>query len=178
MLKKAAKTNVCDKTIRRALLSKGIKFRRLRTKPTLTREDIKARLLFAETYKGKSVAWWKSNIHMIIDCKTFPAYTTARGRSYAAQREIRGVYRELGQGLDDAYVLAPRDLKFKPGSSAVKIVAGIGKGKVLLWHDYGKNWNGTVAAEVYKGPMLAALKENWPGRKSFNVLEDNDPTGG
>ena len=37
MLEKAAKTNVCDKAIRRALLSKGIKFRRLRTKPALTR---------------------------------------------------------------------------------------------------------------------------------------------
>ena len=99
MLKKAAKTNVCDKTIRRALLTKGIRFRRLRTKPALTREDIKARLLFAETYKGKSVAWWKNNIHMIIDCKTFPAYTTARGRGYAAQREIRGVSAESNEVL-------------------------------------------------------------------------------
>ena len=93
MLKKAAKTDVCDKTIRRALLSKGIRFRRLRTKPTLTREDIKARLLFADAYKGKSTAWWKTNIHVIVDCKTLLAYVTAHGRSYAVQRQIRGVYR-------------------------------------------------------------------------------------
>ena len=69
MVKKAAKANVCLKTIRRALASKGIKFRRLRTKPNLTKDDIKARLLFAAKYKGKSTAWWQKNIHMVIDCK-------------------------------------------------------------------------------------------------------------
>ena len=71
------------------------------------------------------VAWWKEHIHMIIDCKTFPAYVTSRGRSYAAQREIRGAYRKLGQGMDDAYVVSPKELKFNPGCSAVKIVAGV-----------------------------------------------------
>ena len=69
------------KTVRRALASKGIQFRRLRTKPTLTKEDIKARLLFATKYKDKPAAWRRENMHMIIDCKTFPAYVTARGRS-------------------------------------------------------------------------------------------------
>ena len=125
MVKKAAKAIVCLKTIRRALASKGIKFRRLRTKPVLTNDDIKARFQFALKYKGKPAAWWKEHIHMIIDCKTLPAYVTSRGRSYAAQREIRGAYRKLGQGMDDAYVVSPKELKFNPGCSAVKIVAGV-----------------------------------------------------
>ena len=131
MVKKAAKANVCLKTIRRALASKGIQFRRLRPKPNLTKDDIKARLLFAAKYKGKSTVWWQKNIHMAIDCKTFPAYVTARARSYAAQREIRGVYRQLGQGIDDAYVVAPKELKFNPGCTAVKIVAAGRGGRML-----------------------------------------------
>ena len=131
MVKKAAKANVCLKTIRRALASKGIQFRRLRPKPNLTKDDIKARLLFAAKYKGKSTVWWQKNIHMAIDCKTFPAYVTARARSYAAQREIRGVYRQLGQGIDDAYVVAPKELKFNPGCTAVKIVAAGRVGRML-----------------------------------------------
>ena len=40
MVKKAAKAIVCLKTIRRALASKGIKFRRLRTKPVLTNQTM------------------------------------------------------------------------------------------------------------------------------------------
>ena len=102
MVRKAAKTTVCVNTIRRALASTVIQFRRLRTKPTLTKEDIKARLLFATKYKGKPAAWWQGNMHMIIECETFPAYVIARGRSYAARRDIRGVYRDIGQGVDDA----------------------------------------------------------------------------
>ena len=60
---------------------------------------------------------------------------------------------------------------------AVKIVAGVANGKVLLWHDYGANWNGSVAAGVYSGPMKAALIQAWPKKNSHLVLEDNDPTG-
>ena len=81
MRKKAANSCVCHRTISRALLSRGVQLRRLRTKPTLTPEDIKPRLLLATSYKDASAAWWKTNIEMITGCKTFPAYIYPHGRS-------------------------------------------------------------------------------------------------
>ena len=34
-----------------------------------------------------------------------------------------------------------------------------------------------AAAELYSGPMHAALAKQWPGKRKYTVLEDNDPTG-
>jgi transposase len=177
MIKKKAKVKACDKTVRRALAKKNIKFRRMRSKIILSKADMKARYAFAKKYKSKSASWWLKHIQLHIDCKTFPAYVTAQARDLAAQREVRGVYRKPGEGLDECYVVAPKSLRANPGCKAVKIAAGVAQGKIVLWHDYGLKWNGKVAADVYEGPMLAALQKTWPRRRSFNVLEDNDPTG-
>ena len=46
-----------------------------------------------------------------------------------------------------------------------------------LWHEVGTKWNGNVAAKVYQGPVLQALRRIRPGAKAWKVLEDNDPTG-
>lgn len=178
MLKKRAKVQCCQRTIRRALAKKNIKFRKMRTKPLLTKTDRRLRMAFARKYEDMPASWWLQVIDMHEDEKNWPAYVTARGRDYAAMREVRGVYRAPGQGLDEAYVVAPKELRFNPGCKSVKIAGGVGKnGKVLLWHDYGRRWSGKVAAAMYKGPMLAALKRSFPRRRRFTLLEDNDPTG-
>ena len=44
---KKAKIYGCDKTLRKALKTRGIRFRNMRSKPRLTAEDIKARMAFA-----------------------------------------------------------------------------------------------------------------------------------
>jgi hypothetical protein len=41
----------------------------------------------------------------------------------------------------------------------------------------GKKWCAQVAADMYKGPMKKALEREFPGRMSWTVLEDNDPSG-
>ena len=46
-----------------------------------------------------------------------------------------------------------------------------------MWLDYGRKWNGRVAAESYTGTMAKSLQKAWPRCRSFTVLEDNDPTG-
>ena len=52
MLKKRAKIVVDDKVVRKALYKRGIKFRRMRSKPLLTKEDIKKRFAFAKKYRS------------------------------------------------------------------------------------------------------------------------------
>ena len=55
-------------------------------------------------------------------------------------------------------------------------MACVGQKKVLLWQYIEGNWNGKAAAEGYKA-LGRALRKAYPGRSSFKVLEDNDPSG-
>ena len=68
-------------------------------------------------------------------------------------------------------------MRYNPGAQSCRIAAGIGGGKVLLWHEVGKRWSGKVAADLYKGPIVSSMRRNWPRACSWTVLEDNDPTG-
>ena len=177
MIKKRAKIFVDDKVLRKALASRKIKFRRPRSKPLLTKEDRIARFKFAKKYREKTLSWWLKKIHLHIDLKNFPVYTNGRARHLASMREVRGAYRTLGEGLDEAYVVIPKDMRFNPGAQSCRIAAGVGGGRVRLWHEVGKKWTGKKAADLYKGPLLHALRRGWPTRRTWEVLEDNDPTG-
>ena len=57
MLKKRAKIVADDKVVRKALLTRKIIFRRLRSKPLLTRGDRISRFAFAKKYRGKTRQW-------------------------------------------------------------------------------------------------------------------------
>ena len=46
-----------------------------------------------------------------------------------------------------------------------------------LWHYLPRTWNGTEAEKLYRGPVIKAPKKHRPQRKSYNIIEDNDPTG-
>ena len=177
MLKKRAKCKYDDKVVRKALQEKNIKFRRLRSKPLLTKDDIKARFAFAKKYRTKAKKWWLKIVHIHIDLKNWSVCTNGKSRDVAAMREVRGAYRAPGQGLDESYVVLPKSLRTNPGARPCRIAAGIGGGKVLLWHEVGKVWSGAAAAALYQGPLRATLVKTWPKQKSWTLLEDNDPTG-
>ena len=177
MLKERTNVKLDDKVVRKALHARKIRFRKMRTKPLLTKVDRKERFAFARKYRVKSRQWWLNSIHLHIDLKNFQVYTHARARDYAAMREVRGAYRAPGQGLDEAYVVLPKDLRYNPGARSCRIAAGVGGGRVLVWHDVGKVWSGAAAAELYEGPIHQALARQWPTRREWTVLEDNDPTG-
>lgn len=177
MVRTEAGLSASVKTLRAAFHARNIFFRRLRSKPKLTVQDKKARYEFAQAFKDKPVAWWLRHVHLAIDLKTFPVYLNDEGRARAANREIRGAYREPRQGLDEGYVIVNRVLRYNPGTKSVRIAAGMGSGKVRLWHDVGEKWNGEAAAQLYGGPLLHALKRAHPGKRTFRILEDNDPTG-
>jgi transposase len=177
MVREACKVKASIRTLQREFRAQGIYFRKLRQKPRLTPEDIKDRLAFATKYKAKSKQWWLKTLHMVIDLKNFSVYLTSTARGRAAMREVRGVYRKKGQGLNQGYTAVSKSLRHNPGARSVMIAAGVGKGKTLLWEPIKKAWCGAEAANLYSGPMLKALKRAYPGRAKFTVLEDNDPTG-
>ena len=47
----------------------------------------------------------------------------------------------------------------------------------MMWHEVDGSWSGRAAAELYTGPLKAALRRNYPNKRTHTVLEDNDPTG-
>ena len=177
MIMRRAKTKACARTVRKALQQRKIRFRKMRSKPVLTAEDVIDRKRFAAKYRHKSRAWWRSKVDLYIDLKKFPVYPTHKFRALAAQREVRGAYRQPSQGLDEAYVVVPKHLKQNPGVKGATIAGGVGKGKVRLWHDVGKKWTAAVASELYLGPVRAAMRRATPRKRKFQILEDNDPTG-
>ena len=93
MVRKRAGLSYCERTIRDALRAHGKPFKKLREKPLLTAEDVKARLAFAEKYHARPKRSWLSCPHAIIDNKKFPMYVDHKGRVYAARRSVRGAYR-------------------------------------------------------------------------------------
>lgn len=161
----------------KALRQRKIRFRKLREKPTLTTQDIKARKDFAAKYASKTSKWWQQNVHLHIDVKHFAIYLDGRGRRHVAQVGTRGAYRGLGEKFAKGTVKPNPRQKYNPGVRGVKVLAGVGKGKVLLWHFIESRWNGGVAAAMYKGPVLKALHKAFPSKRQFRVLEDNDPSG-
>ena len=165
------------RTIARALRQRNISFRRLREKPMLTAEDIAARKDFAAKYAGKTSAWWQKSVQLHIDVKHFAIYLNGKGRRYVAQIGTRGAYRGLGEKFAKGTVKPNPKLKYNPGVRGVKVLAGVGQGKVLLWHLIESRWNGSVAAAMYKGPVSKALQKAYPSKRRFWVLEDNDPSG-
>ena len=177
MVKKKAGCRACSRTLRTELAKRRIKFRRLRSKPLLTKADKAARRAFALAYKGKTEAWWLRHINLHHDVKNFPVYMNKAGRGIAAQREVRGVYREPGQGLDEAYVVAPKGTRYHTCVKSVRVGGGVNATGVCLWEELKGRWNGAAAANLYEGPIHRSLARTCPAKRKFRVLEDNDPTG-
>jgi hypothetical protein len=69
MIRRSARCKFSESTIQRCLQTRNIKFRKLRSKPVLTRSDKLKRFRFAKKYKGKSCKWWRTHIQLHIDNK-------------------------------------------------------------------------------------------------------------
>ena len=178
LLKRSSRVKASERTITKALHDRNIFFRKLREKPTLTTEDVAARLKFAKKYHSKPQAWWRKNVHAFIDGKHFQVYLNGESRLRAAQHATHGAYRSPGKGLSGGYVKPKKSLKFNTGTPSALVVAGVGAGRVFMWHCVpGARWNGEAAANMYTGPLKKALAKAWPGKRKLAVLEDNDPTG-
>ena len=165
------------RTIAKAIRARDIYFRKLRAKPTLTKQDIKDRVAFAASYAGRTSQWWNRAVHMHIDVKHFSIFLDGKGRRHIAQVGCRGAYRGLGERFAPGTVKPNPKVKYSSGVPGVKVLAGVGNGKVLLWQFIESRWSGQVAADMYKGPMLEALQNAYPRKRRFTVLEDNDPSG-
>ena len=176
MIKKAFRKKVCVRVLANALHAHNVWFHRLREKPILTDDDVKARYAFARKYRNKSAAWWRTAVQLHIDNHAFHVPTTGAARRTLAARRVYGAYRAPGRLLQKEHVKQKRNLRQNTGAKHVLVAGGVGAGKVLLWHVVEK-WNADAAAKLYAGPIRTALKNSYPGKRSWQMLEDNDPSG-
>jgi transposase len=168
---------VCVRVIAEALHQRGMWFHKLREKPLLTEEDVRVRFAFAKRYLKCSSDWWLRHVQLHIDNKVFKVPANKGTRHILATRKVRGTYRTSGRGLHAEHVRPGRGLRQGSGVRGVCVTGGACSEGIVLWHIVNGTWCGETAAEVYRGPILKALRKTYPGKRSFKVLEDNDPVG-
>ena len=71
-----------------------------------------------------------------------------------------------------------RSMKRSTGARYALVMACIGRGRSLMWHEIDKSrWNGASAAHMYSSPLFKGLQTAWPQKRRWSVLDDSDPTG-
>ena len=153
MLKRSARSTASVKTIQCGLRKRRIFFRKMREKPLLAEEDIKARFAFAKRYRHKTAGWWMKAFHAAIDGKLFKLYLNGTERVRAARHATYGAYRKPGKGLDKSYVKPKGKLHHNTGARSCLIQAAVGNGRVMMWHQVEGVWNGAAAQALYTGAL-------------------------
>ena len=177
MVMRRCRWKVCERTVADALHERGYWFRKLRNKMILTPADVKERYAFAKEFTDTTVEWWRKSIHVHLDNHHFKVPTTSLGRKLLAKRRVRGAYRLKAKSLKQGHVKPDPKLRIQTGTKGILKMGGVGGGKVLVWYTVAEQWSGAVAAAAYSRVVKPALVKQYPGRKSFTILEDNDPTG-
>ena len=111
-----------------------------------------------------------------MDNKAWPAPLTAKQRAKYNATKVTGHLRLAREGADQGFTQPRTDHSFL-GIPSVNICAAVAKDKIILWEDYGKKWNASVACDMYKRPLLAALRRTWGARRTYVIVEDGDRKG-
>lgn len=163
-------------TVAKAFVRVGVpaKYRLSRQKPQRTEEHEEERERICGQLSRHPVKYFTGEniggVDLIIDNKKFPIPTTQKTREYLQKQNCRGQIRTPAEGLKKGFTKPDsKKHKINPGGS-VNILAGVSGDRVILWKDVGSRWNGAVAAKMYRGPVLKALKKMHPGKRLVRAL--------
>ena len=180
MVHRRCRLKCSQRTVSRALRSRGYHFFKLYEKMILTPEDVKERWAWAKKYASKRKSWWLRKVQIHLDNHHFKRASKGKGRKLLAKRHVRFVLRKKGKKasrIKSCYVKPPGKLRAGGLVKGVLKLGGVGGGKVLVWETIEGRWSGNKAAEVYADVIEPALKKKYPSKIRFTILEDNDPTG-
>ena len=131
---------------------------------------MKARFEFAKKYKDKAAAWWNRQVHAYIDGKHFKVYFNGKERDRAAQHATWGAFRTPGKGLGGAYVKPSSKLAHNTGAASCLIMAGVGIGRVLMWHTVAKSrWSGQAAFNWVRSQLNTPLPVEYQLNTQLNT---------
>ena len=122
-------------------------------------------------------SYYRNKIDMIIDNKHFDVPTTERARKYLKSQQVRFHLRTPAEGLKDEFTKPGRKKNRMNTGAKASVCAGISNGRIVLWHYLPKTWNGQAAADLYTNTILKTLQRVRGKKRSYILIEDNDPTG-
>lgn len=167
----------CLRTQADALRSTGVRFRRPREKVCITAEDAKERLRVAKKWVSLPGSFWRTKVHAYVDNKAFPMPLSPAQRSKYKKTRVFGHLRKPVEGVEKGFT-KPRMRHSFLGVPSVNISAAVAKDRVIMWYAHTQPWNGETAANMYKGPLLHALKNVWgKNKRKFTIVEDGDRKG-
>ncbi len=148
-----------------------------REKTPLTEDEMALHLDFAKRHEGYSADWWKRNVHLFVDEKTFAFSSDPAEQATLAAKRIR---RQKDEGYHNDCV--GKGKRQSSGSKGVKVLCGFGgppgrNCKMTLCVVYQK-MSGENYAEMIKRhfvPALRAAHPDGPGTpEGWCILHDGD----
>ena len=165
-------------TVARAFQREGldVKSRRPREKPPRTVEHEKERVDICGKMRFWPLKKFTEEIDMIMDNSKFQIPTKPDTREHLAKSKLFAQLRTRSEGLDPDFTKPSKTIHSRNLGGSAMVCAGISNCRIVLW-EYCAKWNGQVAADTYKGPILKTLIKHRGRKASFLLAEDNDPTG-
>ena len=148
-----------------------------RLKPQRTKAHKDERCRWARAFAHKPCSYFQKDIDMIIDNKKFDVPTTERARKYMKSLRVRFHLRTPAEGVLDGFTKPGRKKNRMNTGACASVCAGISNGRIVLWHYLPKRWTGQAAADLYSDVIYPSLCKHRGEKRSYKLLEDNDPTG-
>jgi hypothetical protein len=142
-----------------------------------TREHEAERMALCKKWAKYPAKYFTDKIHLIMDNKKFDIPTSQTGKRFHKMKKVRFHLRTKSEGLKAGFTKPDtKKQRVNPGGR-VDVCAAIVNGKVRMWHYLPKqNWCGKAAKDLYRGPVIKALKKHVGVKNQYIILEDNDPT--
>jgi len=179
LLTKARVGKMHPTTVVRSFVREGlnVKWHPPRTQVPRDPEHVAERLEIADKWRKRPVQYWTDRVDLFMDNTTWSVPATQRAKTHLKKLKVRGHLRTRAEGLLPCMTKPDRKKHNMNTGDKLKIVAGLINCRVAVWHYVSGTWNGTTAADVYKGPINRALTRLRGPKRNYLVLEDNDPTG-
>ena len=142
-LKRAAKCKACTRSILDALHARNIHFRKLREKPMLTAEDVKARLCFQVPAQKQGLV--AATGACLYRWQVVPGIFKGAERARAEQHSTYGAYSHPGKGLSTGYV-KPKAGSLQHNTGVKGMLLHMGTGVTV--HEVKGRWNGQAASKL------------------------------
>lgn len=177
---RAARVPLVDRTTAsKALRAAGydIRWRNPRTKPPRSGMDEAHRAKMCDKLRKLPDAFWTEKVDAYIDCKRWSVPRNLRGHSYLNKLKVRGHLRTPAEGLKKGFTKPDKRKHRRNVGPLVNVFAAIVGNRIRIWHYLPKRWGGVAAEAVYRKVLAPALKRHRGAKRTYTILEDNDPTG-
>jgi len=180
VIKKARVPSVSPQTVGMRLREEGydVSARPPREKPMRDAKIFLERAEISSAWKYLPENYFADDVDLIMDNKHFDVPTNDRAKRYARMRRVRFHLRTRSEGLKAGFTRPSGKSKHKinPGAK-VLVCAAIVNCKVKVWEYLPRRWCAAAAADLYEKILYKALRRHRGIKKSYKILEDNDPTG-